>query len=266
MKQHVMRIGGLLSILLLLAGCWWGGSKESGSCPSCPSSTTGEPLICFGTKVVLTFEDFKKKIKMLQEAQPGIEQIIASMPEKEQFNIFVRFSEGCVAEALGKEYVKDKGLANTPEFIEMSRQAHEALDGQLYMQAFQNDLLKELDATVDKMTDAELRSYYEQNRDKNQVFHREPFRDPKGASKEFAAFDKVRDQVKQAVKQAKMQEFFETKLEELKQKYGVKIEEACFHKLVVKKEAEPAQDMPTESRMKEAQVVPATPAPLKAAA
>ena len=69
----------------------------------------------------------KKKIKMLQEAQPGIEAILGSMPEKEQLDVYVRFAQGCVAESLGKHHVIDKGLANTTEFKEMARQAHEAL-------------------------------------------------------------------------------------------------------------------------------------------
>jgi hypothetical protein len=260
MKQRFLHSAGILTslaLLVLFAGCNWFGKKGEydSSCQSCPS-TSGEPLICFGTKIVFTFEDFKKKIKMLQEAQPGIEAILASMPEKEQLDVYVRFAQGCVAESLGKHYVIDRGLANATEFKEMARQAHEALDGQLYMQAFQNDIIKEHDAIIEKMADAELRSYYEQNRDKNPAFQREPFMKRRGekdsSAKEYAPFEEVREQVRQAVKQAKLQEFFEAKLEELKQKYGVKVEEACLAKLVVKKDepvannnAAPVQPAPT---------------------
>lgn len=256
MKQRFFRIAGLLTTLVVFAGCNWLGGKKDSSCQSCPS--TGEPLICFGTKTVVTFEDFKKKIKMLEEAQPGIQAILGSMPEKEQLDVYTRFAQGCVAEALGKHHVTEKGLADSPEFKEMARQAHEALDGQLYMQAFQNDIIKEHDALMEKMTDAELRSYYEQNRDKNPAFQRDPFLKKNATPKEYANFEDVRDAVKQAVKQAKLQEFFETKLEELKQKYGVKVEEACLVKLVAKKEPAPAGDNAAEP-------APTPSAPMKAA-
>jgi len=228
-------------LISMLPGCGRGGDESPGK--SQRSAGTGEAVIMFGSKTVLTSDEFRKKLKMLQEAQPGLENIISSMPEGEQLKVYERFAEGCVAEQLISEYVKNKGLDATQEYRDMAQQAHETLDTNLRIQAFQNDLTKQIDGVVDRLSDEEVRAYYMEHRDKDPIFKREPFikRRPGGKPEavekpEFAPFEEVRDMVRQVIKQERLNALYNETMEILKKQYGVKVENVCLQQFVVKKE------------------------------
>jgi len=240
------------SLLVTLAGCKFGSSNTS-SKPGSSSDTQGEAFICFNNKCVLSFEGFRNRLKMLQETQPGIESLLGSMPEADQLRVYSQIAEGCVAEKLVIEYVTEQGLNTTEKFKEYAQQAHEALDTRLYMQAFEEEVRKEVSAVVDKMTNADLRAYYEANREKSQMFQGEHFlkrrgKDEKATSgkKEYAPFEEVIEMVKEAAKQEKLNELVLAKLEDLKKRHGARIEGACLQRLVVKKGGAHAPQAPME--------------------
>jgi hypothetical protein len=262
MKQQVMRVGVFLSILLLLAGCGWlGGDKNKSSCPSCPS-VNGEPLICFGTKTVMSFEEFKKKIEMLKAANPAVEGVLSSLPPQEQFNMWVRFAEGCITGALAKAYMEKSGAINSKEYQEMSKQAHEALEEQLALQGLQNAFIQQVEAKVNAMSKKDLEDYYNQHKNNPAFAQHAPGKDGKNGASDFTKED-IQSQ-RETVKQAILPEFFDTELKKLKEEYGVKIEEACLHRLVVKKEESAVT--PVQPVMDEKKVSPQpAPTPVKAA-
>lgn len=237
MKKRVSYLCATTAALGLLPACDWF-AKPTGRSSDMVGS--GEALICFGSKTVMSVDDFRKKLKMLQESQPGIENILAGMPEQEQLKVYAQFAESCASDQIIREYIKEKGLDQTAEYKALEKQVHEAVDGNLRMNEFQKELAREVTAAVDAMSDADLRAYYEAHRDKDPMFKREPFmmrgsKDDKGAPK-YAEFDAagVREALKQVMQQVKFGELFQAKMEELKSKYGARIEMRCLQEFVVK--------------------------------
>jgi parvulin-like peptidyl-prolyl isomerase len=68
------------------------------------------------------------------------------------------------------EWVKREGIDKNPEYQENSRMAHEMIERQLALQAFQTKLLKEV-----AISDAEAKSFYDKNKATDQTFKRPPF-------------------------------------------------------------------------------------------
>lgn len=262
---HYVLPGLVATALLTVPGCqWFGKSNPEKAADSTASDTQGEPFIRFNDKTVLSFEGFKNKLKLLQETQPGIEALLQSMPEGEQLRVYSQLAEGCQAEKLVIEHVKEKGLANTAEFKELAQQAHEALDTRLFMQAFETEMRKTVSDSVNTMSNNDLRTFYESNRDKNPMFQGEPFvkrpgKDEKTPTKkEYAPFDTVIDMVKEVIKQEKLNELVQSTLEDLKKRHGASIEAACLQRLVVKKSSNDNTPVLPADESDEAEPTPAT--------
>lgn len=168
----------LCSALVVLPGCGaldWLKSKMS--CKSCVAGTVKptEPVILFGGKPVVTVEEFKNKLQAIYAARPGIESIIAQMPEEEQLKIYKQLADGIVAEQLILEYVKRKGLEKTPEFKDAVEQGQKQLYCDISVRAFQTQMAKEMQEMVAKIDDAQATEFYTANREKMAIFQQAPF-------------------------------------------------------------------------------------------
>lgn len=195
-------------------------------------------IVSFGPESILTLEEFQHKIRQLKNAQPGLGEIMNNLPKEELMSAYERLVNGHVDQEISKKYVRANRLDATRSFKEAQRKAHEELDGRLYLEVYQDALIKEFEATVAKMTDDELRTYYEKNRGSSPMFKRQPFliknsqTSAKTESPEFAPLEQVRDEVRQVIKQAELTAFYDKHLEALKQTYHVKINKSCLSRTV----------------------------------
>jgi len=244
MKKQICTSLTTAALLVTLTGCGDLFKKESTSSMASDIPGAHEPLVQFGSKTVLTVGDFDAKLKGLMKAQQEMEFVLASMPEADQMRVYEQFADHCVNEQLVKEYIKKKGIDQTTEYKDIHRQAHEAIDTSLNMQAFQNDVYKEAVALVDKMGETELRAFYEANREKDQNFQKPPFLKA-GAKKEYAKFEDVRDAVAAVAKQLKAMEMIQERMDGLKKDQGVTVKKECLARFVKKSPQQPM--MPEEA-------------------
>lgn len=160
----------LISALVCLPGCWsW--VKNKISCPAC----LGEPVITFDHKSRLSSGDLDKKLAMIYQSRPGIQEMIAQMPEEEQLKIYKQIVDGILAEQLIREYAQQKGLTGTKEYKENAKQAYEELDCNLAVRAFQEEMNKEIQQMLSKVSEDEARKFYNENNDKLPVFQQAQF-------------------------------------------------------------------------------------------
>jgi hypothetical protein len=160
----------LVSTLLCLPACDW--FKGASDCSTCDSHTAKEAVVSFGSKVVVTGADFDEKLSMLFKLKPGVDAMIAQMPADQQAHIYEQIAEGIVAEKMIQQYVSDQGLDRTVEFKQNLKQAREAIENQLVLQAFQNALLAEIEK---EMTEDATLKYYNENCTKLPIFKQAPF-------------------------------------------------------------------------------------------
>lgn len=174
-QQHVTFFT-LSLLLLLLPACDWFKQCTSGSCSSSQTMDNNispelqkEVVISFAGRPVVTGADLEKSIQMLMQAQPAFQQMWPFMGAEQQMQVLKQIAENLAAERIMHEYVKRSGLDKTAEFKENARQIHDAVDRDLAMRAFQNELVKNI-----VISDEEAQKYYETHRDKPN-FKRPPF-------------------------------------------------------------------------------------------
>lgn len=172
--------GAFLNIMLLVAaivvlpGCspveWF--KEKFGACDGSCSHGEGDVIATSNGKVILSSHDFEKKLVLLYKSRPGIEQALTQMPAEQREQIMLQIADGIVAEKLIKDDVTEKGLDKTPEYKENIKQGYEAVQEQALLHAYQNDILKELEAD---MTDDKVLAYYNENCSKQPIFKQHPF-------------------------------------------------------------------------------------------
>ena len=161
----------LLSMLMILPSCRvidWFKEKISDQCTSCNSCTSSsmpmnkelsdEVVVKFGDKVVLTGADFEQNVDLLMQSQAGIKDIIACMSPEQRDQVFENILEGLVNERLISAYIINQGLDKTREYKEQACRAHEAVDRDLAIRAFEREVVKNI-----AFTDEEANNWYEKN-------------------------------------------------------------------------------------------------------
>lgn len=160
----------LISSIFLLPACkpldWFKDTSGSDK----PHVGREEVVVTFNGKTMVSGSDFEKNIELLIQAQPIFQQMLPSMPAEQQAQIYNQIAETMAAERMMIEDVKRKGLDKTAEYKNNARQIHDAVDRDLAVRAFQNELIKEI-----SITDAQAEQFYNENRDKNAAFKRPPF-------------------------------------------------------------------------------------------
>ena len=169
-----------------------------------------EVVVSFNNKPIVTGAEFEKNIQLLMQAQPAFQQMLPLMNAEQQVQIYNQIAETMAAERMMTEWVKKAGLDKNAEYKANAQQIHEAVDRDLAVRAFQNELVKQI-----TITDEEAENYYRENGDKNPAFKRAPFTAMMGGvkaqgvsfatdkeAKDFAALAKKSDFAK-AAQQAK---------------------------------------------------------------
>ncbi len=160
----------LCAVLALLPNC--GGDKEH-TCPSCPASSqavTGEALVSFDGKPVVSVEEFEKSIELIKKQQPQFDQLLASMAPEQQAQFLYQVAENLAQQRVRCECVERTGETQTREYQEELDQVLEAVKREMADRKFQENLLKEI-----AVSDSEARSYYNEKKDTAPAFKRPPF-------------------------------------------------------------------------------------------
>lgn len=218
-SRHFLSQMLLLSAVAFLPGCKlpFGGSQQEAGCASCGHSAAvveeeiafpgiepgllEETVVSFEGKPAAVGRDYEKNIQMIMEAQPALKDMLPYIPEEQQKEMFSQILDAMALEKVMLRYIKDEGIDQTTEFRKNAIRVHEAVDRDLALRAFENELLKEV-----IVTDDEIRKYYDENRTTEPVFQRPPFLITAGGvkAKGFEAADeKEAQELAEKVKQGK---------------------------------------------------------------
>jgi hypothetical protein len=179
----------LVSSIALLPACsitdWFSKHTPCTDCDGKHTSTIGAPvqaalpvqteldrevLVSFDNKPAVTAADYEKNIQLLSNVQPAFKDMLPFMPADQQDQIFEQIAENLATERIIQEWVKRGGIDKTPEYQENARQVYEAVNRDLAMRAFEQDIIRHI-----TITDEDAQKYYEENKDKLPIFKRAPF-------------------------------------------------------------------------------------------
>lgn len=163
----------VIPLLLTITGCdWFGAKKETKSAPSMTQNAgmQSDVIVTIDGKPLFTSEEFNKYLDIINREQPGIKEMLPMLPVEQQYQVYQGILDSIVLERVVGEWVKTSGLDADAEFKENARLAHEMVDRQLGLQAFQTKLMKEI-----AISDSEARSFYDKNKMTDPTFKRPPF-------------------------------------------------------------------------------------------
>ena len=230
----------LVSALVTFPGCTLIDWIKNKTCSSC----NGPAVITVDGKTMLTCDQFSEKLNMIYQSRQGIQELIAQMPEDKQLEVLTQIADGLVIEHLIVDDVKERGLLDKATI----EQARKQIEVDIAMRAFQEAMNREMQTMMGTIDDAQAQEFYEKNRSAMPIFQQPPFllnaaqvkaaKDGKKVKGEYAAFEAVRDLVKQVMLQDKMPAIFNEKMLALKQKHQVVINNECFKQFVVSKGGE----------------------------
>lgn len=239
-NSAVKRFLSVGALLTLLPACRLPDMFKGKEGMSEAKSDNSATVISFGNKVVVTGNDFDKQLKMLFAANPQIEQYVTQLPESAQEQLYGQVTDSLVTQKLAIEFVKDKGLDQTPDYKERARDAHRSIDDQLAVKALEEVIVKQATEQAEKLSDQDLEKFYNDNKEKNSMFHCQPFlkNDPKrgDTTKDFAPFAEVRDMVRRLAFQERLNEVYLNEIQELKKKYDVKVNTDYTRKFIIKQQ------------------------------
>lgn len=165
-----------LALLTLLPACslteMFKGNDSccGGSHHAAENAKPEDAVILFNGKAVVTKEEFENQLRTLEESQPALKQLLAQWPADQQEQLFAQIAESLAAEQLILKHVETSGMDKTAEYKDNAEKMHKAVERNLKVNMFQNDLVKSV-----SISDSEAKNFYEENRDKQAVFKRPPF-------------------------------------------------------------------------------------------
>ncbi len=185
--RPVVNVALLLSTLALLSACDWFKSKVS--CPGCEpakestygtqAAAPGETLLTLRNKPVITQASFEEYWQDLLKNDPQAEAMLPFVPDAR-----TKVFEHAVTEKLVQEWISATGKDKDAEYQKKLKKQVELAQRMVALQAFQEDVLKNVDTS-----DAALEKFYNENKDKNSFFQREPFlAAPKGIKLQAVQF------------------------------------------------------------------------------
>lgn len=198
----------LISALALLPACKpgeWFGAKEHGSSCGCGHAhdeelkleginpaILKETVVSFEGKPVVSGEDYERNFQQILQAQPALKDMLPYIPEEQQDQMFGQMAESMALEKLMLRWVKDSKLDQDAEYRRNAKRVHEAVDRDLALRAFENELLKEI-----VITDDEGKKFYDENKATDAALQRPPFALAQGGVKaqgvEFANEKEARE-------------------------------------------------------------------------
>lgn len=172
--RPVVNVALLLSTLALLSACDWFKSKVS--CPGCEqpakestygtqAAAPGEALLTLRNKPVITQASFEEYWQDLLKSDPQAEAMLPFVPDAR-----TKVFEHAVTEKLVQEWIGATGKDKDAEYQKKLKKQIELAQRMVALQAFQEDVMKSIDTS-----EAALEKFYNENKDKNSFFQREPF-------------------------------------------------------------------------------------------
>lgn len=195
----------LVGIVLIVPGCEWlknlTSPKTTASSAPRSNAVMSEAIISFGDQGRVTAEEFEKYFQLVMQSQNGLQNIFPFLTaeQRQQFLDEIINSRG--NEAVMVEYVQRSGIDTTPEYKANAEFIHAAVDRDLAVRTFQNELLKEL-----SVSDSEAERYYRENKDKP-AFKRPPFTKTMGGVKAMVMNVANEKEAKDFAEQAKKGDF-----------------------------------------------------------
>jgi hypothetical protein len=241
--SYTMRRYAVVAVALAtLPGCWLTDMMKEKKSESTDANNK-VAVISFGGKTVVNGAEFDKQLQMLFAANPQVQQYVAHMPEDAQVQLYNQVTDSLVTQKVAVAYVKEKGLDQTADYQERSRDAHRSIDDQLAVKAFEDVIVKQATEQVEKLSDQELEAFYLEKREKDPMFQCKPFLKNEakpGEKKEYAPFADVREMVRRAMMQERLNNAYLQQIDELKKKYDVKVNSDYARKFVMKQAPVPS--------------------------
>lgn len=231
MKRSIQGLA-IVSALALLPGCGlvdWVKKLTSGG----SSHGTGAAVISFGSKVVQSESEYRNRLRMLFESQQGVEAMVKGFPREQQLKLYEDLAEEYLTKLIIFEYATEKGWNKTKEYEEFAREAHKTLDYDLALEAFKKELMKEAADLVKNKTEDDFKKWYDEQRANAAKQGEERL-------KNFPAYEAVKAQIPEALKNTEFQQLCAARVSELRTKYNVTLNKEFFESLV----SAPAQNAP----------------------
>lgn len=175
----------LLSAAILLPGCnpfSWVKEKMTGSCSSCNHEAEevkvegldpellNEAVIKIDGSTAVTGKDVEAQLKMIFAAQPAFKDMLPYLQKEQRDQIFGQILESLAMEKIMERWIKESGTEQQEEFRKNAQRVHKAVDQDLRLRAFENELLKGI-----AVTEADAKEHYSTKRDMEPMFQRQPF-------------------------------------------------------------------------------------------
>ena len=113
---------------------------------------------------------YERMLAMIIETQPTLRDMLPYLPENQKEQIYAQLLETIALERIIMRAVEESGIRDREEYKKNARRVHESVDRDLAINAFQNELLKEV-----ALSDEDMRNFYDANRSTDALFQRPPF-------------------------------------------------------------------------------------------
>lgn len=205
----------LLSAVVLLPGCnpfSWVKEKVTGSCSCCgetdDSKVEGvdpellkEAVVMIGDSTAVTGKDVEAQLKMIFSAQPAFKDMLPYLQKEQRDQIFGQIIESLAMEKIMERWVKESGTEKKEEYAKNAARVHKAVDHDLRLRAFENEILKDI-----KSTEEDAKEYYNTKRALEPMFQRQPFATSVGGVN-AEGFEVVEAEAAKLLAKAKMGDF-----------------------------------------------------------
>lgn len=191
-RSHFLSRTLLLSAIVLLPGCnpfSWVKEKVTGSC-SCGCETEDvklegldpellkEAVVMIDGSTAVTGKDVEAQLKMIFSAQPAFKDMLPYLQKEQRDQIFNQIIESLAMEKIMERWVKESGTDKQEEFAKNAQRVHKAVDHDLRLRAFENEILKGIAASEE-----DAKNYYNTQRSLEPMFQRPPFASAVGGVK-----------------------------------------------------------------------------------
>lgn len=191
-RSHFLSRTLLLSAIVLLPGCnpfSWVKEKVTGTC-SCGCETEDvklegldpellkEAVVMIDGSTAVTGKDVEAQLKMIFSAQPAFKDMLPYLQKEQRDQIFNQIIESLAMEKIMERWVKESGTDKQEEFAKNAQRVHKAVDHDLRLRAFENEILKGIAASEE-----DAKNYYNTQRSLEPMFQRPPFASSVGGVK-----------------------------------------------------------------------------------
>ena len=158
-KKQTLSLSLLVTVLLGLSSCNYGDQEKKKEPVSEPAAPKGEVLLTIDGKPKITVNDFEQYKKQFFTIQPQYQQILQFMPKTEQIRIDQNIFQNMINEVFFQEWVGKNQIDKRKDYQDDLNMIIDMGKRNLAIKYYQ-------EKNPIKLTEAEIKKFYEDNKDK----------------------------------------------------------------------------------------------------